>query len=117
MNAPEQGRAGEDIAAQWLENRGYKILDRNYRVREGEIDIVAFQERTVVFVEVKWRRSTRFATPGESVGARKRARLRHAALMWMVEHGEWSARFDVIEMVANVNGLSPHIHHIVGAFV
>ena len=111
------GRAGEDIAARYLIAKGYVILTRNYRVREGEIDIVAEREGAVVFTEVKWRRSDRFAAPGASVGARKQARLRRAAAFWMAEHGECDARFDVIEIIEGISSHAPRINHIVNAFV
>ena len=117
MSAPEAGRSGEDTAACWLEHRGYTILTRNFRVREGEIDIVALQGNTVVFVEVKWRRNTRFAAPGESVSLHKQARLRQAAALWMAANGEQNARFDVIEIVQGLSEIAPRIHHIVDAFI
>ena len=111
------GRAGEDLAASWLEGRGYTILSRNWRVREGELDIVAERGDTVAFVEVKWRRDARFSAPGEAVNAKKRSRLRKTAALWMAEYGEKNARFDVIEMVAGPAGSDPRINHIIGAFV
>ena len=110
------GRAGEDLAASYLEKKGYAILTRNWRVREGEIDIIADNGDVVAFVEVKWRRNTRFATPGESVTWKKRARLRRAASLWMAEYGERNARFDVVEIVDDKEGHTPRIRHIVGAF-
>jgi len=121
----KRGRAGEDMAARLLESKGYSIIGRNWRVREGEIDIIAARGDIVAFVEVKWRRNDRFAAPGESVTAKKRARLRRAAAMWMAEHGEKNARFDVVEIVAGDDGgdgdgkgkgRDPAIRHIVGAF-
>jgi len=117
MSALTAGRAGEDLAARYLEKKGYTILTRNYRVREGEIDIVAARKDMVAFVEVKWRRSDRFAAPGASVNEKKRARLRRAAALWMAEHGEANARFDVIEIVEGLSEPAPRIHHIEEAFV
>jgi len=116
MNTQTSGRAGEDIAARHLEAKGYTILTRNYRVREGELDVVAAKDDAVVFAEVKWRRNDRFAAPGESVGARKQARLRRAAALWMAEYGERDARFDVIEIVEGIDGHGPRINHIEDAF-
>ena len=116
MDKIATGRMGEDLAVRHLEGKGYTIVTRNWRVREGEIDIIASQGDTVAFVEVKWRRNASFASPGESVTAKKRASLRRAASMWMAENGEKNARFDVIEMVAGQGGAPPSIRHIVGAF-
>ena len=117
MSTLEAGRAGEDAAVRYLENRGYEILVRNYRVREGEIDIVAAQADEVAFVEVKWRRSDCFAAPGASVDARKQVRLRNAAAYWMAEYGECNARFDVIEIVQGLSEPVPRINHIKNAFM
>ncbi|CAG0930904.1 partial hypothetical protein, partial [Planctomycetaceae bacterium] len=67
MNKLAIGKQGEDEAAAFLEGKGYAVLERNYRCRYGEIDIVARDGRTVVFVEVKTRGSDRFGTPTASV--------------------------------------------------
>ena len=117
MNTQMSGRVGEDLAVQYLEGKGYTILDRNYRVREGELDIVAARGDAVAFVEVKRRRSDRFAAPCESVDARKQARLRRAAALWMAEHGEVNAQFDVIEIIMDEKEIAPRINHIEEAFI
>lgn len=114
----ESGRAGEQIAAGFLRGLGYRILAENFRVRYGEIDLIAKQGDMLVFVEVKTRRSDRFASPGESVTARKQARLRDAASLWLSEHGgESPSRFDVIEVILGLSDKAPRIHHIENAFV
>jgi putative endonuclease len=87
------GRNGEDAAAAWYEAAGYTLLDRNWRTREGEIDIVAKRATTLVFCEVKTRRSDAFGTPAEAVTPRKQARLRSLAGQWLGVH---QARADVI---------------------
>ena len=91
------GSIGEDAAAAWYVARGYEIVDRNWRVREGEIDLVVRSGRTIVFCEVKTRSSDRFGTPEESVTVSKQRRLRTLAARWLSEHpalrGE--VRFDV----------------------
>lgn len=69
------GARGERLAADYLESRGYKILERNFRCREGEIDIVARQGECLVFVEVRTRKSRDFGTPEESVTFSKREKL------------------------------------------
>jgi len=73
--AGELGRRGEELAAELLRARGYTIVERNFRCRAGEIDLVALDGPTVVFVEVRSRRGERVGTPLESVDPRKQARL------------------------------------------
>jgi putative endonuclease len=85
------GRDGEQAAVNYLEGRGFRILDRNWRCAEGEIDIVAVDRHTFVVCEVKTRSGTRYGTPLEAVGRAKRARLRRLAVRWLTAHG---VRFD-----------------------
>lgn len=91
------GRAGEDEVAAWYHARGFELLDRNWRVREGEIDLVLRHGPLVVFCEVKTRRGARFGTPFEAVTVAKQRRLRSLALRWLAEHrvGAAELRFDV----------------------
>ena len=72
------GQAGEDRAAAWYRARGYAVLARNWRCREGELDLVVRRGRTLVFVEVKTRRTDRFGIPAEAVTPTKQRRLRDA---------------------------------------
>ena len=94
------GRAGEDFAAEVLQLYGYEILVRNYRCREGEIDIVAQRERELFFVEVKTRRDAAFGLPCEAVNLQKQRHMRKAAAMFLSEHrGPWEAySFQVVEI-------------------
>lgn len=83
------GRRGEDLAATFLRDKGYALLDRNWRDgRNGELDIVARHAATVVFVEVKTRRSRRYGTPFEAITPTKMARLRRLAAGWLAAHDE-----------------------------
>lgn len=94
------GRVGEDAAVEALRDRGYRILERNVRLRHGELDVVAEEGGELVFVEVKARRpGTRFH-PAEAVGARKRHALVQLALGYLVRRrlGERPCRFDVVEV-------------------
>ena len=89
------GREGEQAAASYLEGCGFRILDRNWRCADGEIDIVAADRRTLVVCEVKTRSGTRYGTPLDAVGHRKHRRLRKLAALWLLAHG---LRFDQIRI-------------------
>ena len=96
------GAAGEAAVAAWYEARGHRVIDRNWRCREGELDLVVRAGATVVFCEVKTRRSARFGAPYEAVTATKQRRLRVLAARWLAEHPHRSAnvRFDVASVYA-----------------
>ena len=107
------GRHGEDRAASWYEEHGYRVLARNWRCREGELDLVVALGRTVVFCEVKARTSDAFGTPAEAVGHAKRARIRSLAARWLEHEAPFrplGIRFDVVA----VQG--PSLEVIEGAF-
>ncbi len=95
------GQRGEDLVARWYETAGYRILDRNWRTRDGELDLVLSQGRTVVFCEVKTRRSTAFGAPVEAVTATKQRRIRTLALQWLAAHSRRGdeLRFDVASVL------------------
>jgi putative endonuclease len=92
------GKAGEDRAAQFLSRRGYRILERNYRTRNGEIDLIALHEGTVVFVEVKTRTSDAYGAPELAVTPRKQQRMIKAALGYIKYQKlhQVPCRFDVV---------------------
>jgi putative endonuclease len=102
----EVGAAGEEAVARWYSEAGYAVLSRNWRVREGEIDLVARRDRTIVFCEVKTRRSDAFGTPAEAVTPRKQARLRKLAVRWLTDNGARAdvLRFDVAEVLPDGRG-------------
>ncbi len=79
----ELGARGEDRVAAWYEANGYSVVDRNWRCREGELDLVVRRGRVVVFCEVKTRSSTTFGAPVEAVTRTKQARLRVLAARWL----------------------------------
>ncbi len=94
------GRRGERIAEIFLEERGYEILERNFRCRLGEIDLVARESGEFVFVEVKTRRSTAFGFPEEQISREKRRRLTRLALFYLKRrHREEAARMDVVSIL------------------
>jgi putative endonuclease len=92
-----RGVAGEDRAAAWYAAAGYQILARNWRCRDGEIDLVAAHDGCVVFCEVKTRSSAAFGFPAEAVTRTKQDRLRRLAVMWLAasDHHPREIRFDV----------------------
>jgi putative endonuclease len=108
------GRMGEEMARRFLLERGYSILETNYRTSRGEIDIIALEGEEFVFVEVKTRKNDRFGTPSEAVDRRKQARLRNLACSYLKKIGSIDApcRFDVI----SINLEKDHIELIEGAF-
>lgn len=82
------GRAGEDRAARYLQSCGYVVLDRNWRIRDGEIDLVVTRPGELVVVEVKTRRSEGFGHPFEAIDHRKQHRLWRLAIAWIAAHPE-----------------------------
>jgi putative endonuclease len=91
------GDAGEDAVAAWYQAAGYTIIARNWRVRAGELDVIARRQGVIVFCEVKTRRSDTYGIPAEAVTARKQARIRALASQWLTENrirGD-VVRFDV----------------------
>ncbi len=95
-----RGKIGEDLACEELEHRGYAILARRYRSRAGEIDIVAREGETLVFVEVKAREGQEFGGGAEAVTAFKRQRIGRVALDYLARHHrtECPCRFDVVSI-------------------
>jgi putative endonuclease len=111
------GADGEAAVARWYEQAGYEVLDRNWRVREGELDLVLRRDRTIVFCEVKTRRGTGFGFPAEAVTYAKQRRLRGLALRWLETRGirAKSLRFDVASVLVRRDA-PPAIEVIEAAF-
>jgi putative endonuclease len=95
------GAYGEALVARWYEARGYRVLARNWRCREGEIDLIVALANNVVFCEVKTRRSDAFGLPAEAVGWQKQRKIRTAASIWLRRTGVHPTvvRFDVASVV------------------
>lgn len=117
MTSNGLGQAGETAAATYLTCQGYKILERNFRTKFGEIDLIARCGQTVVFVEVKTRRNTNYAQPGEHVTKHKQRKLLKTARYYLhcTNQDNVAARFDVIEVLATPLTLKI-CNHIVNAF-
>jgi putative endonuclease len=116
------GRYGEQVAVDHLEAAGLVIIERNWRCREGEVDIIARDGAELVFVEVKTRSSLAFGSPAEAVGIAKSARIRQLALRYLMarrdagDEASWSAlRFDVVAVLRSA-GNGPEVQHVKGAF-
>ncbi len=99
MNNRETGSRHEKLAAAYLRQKGYRILEFNYRCPWGEVDLIAREGSYLVFVEVKYRRSARWGMPAEAVDSRKQERIRRAASWYLSARrlsGETPCRFDVV---------------------
>ena len=113
QNKRRTGAAYEEKAASWLEEHGMQILERNYRCRRGEIDLIAMDGKYLVFVEVKYRRDLHAGYPAEAVDARKQKRIAGAAVCYCRERKisqDQPCRFDVVGI------LGDEIEHIKDAF-
>lgn len=94
------GKAGEHLARTFLESKGYHILESNWRYRRAELDLIAKDAETLVFIEVKTRSTDLFGQPTESISDRKKRLLADAASAYMEHIGhEWAIRFDVISII------------------
>lgn len=111
------GMRGEEIAARFLQGKGYAILKRNYYTRYGELDIICEKDKKLVFVEVKTRRSTNYGSPEEAVTRQKIGHLRKAALVFLDsrEAPYREIQFDVITIFIDANN-QESINHIEQAF-
>lgn len=111
------GRRGEQLAADYLQRVGYRVIERNVRRREGEIDLVALHDETLVFVEVKLRNLGPLGGAVESLSATKRRRLRELAGAYAAEHPELPAnlRIDVVAIDLAPDGGVDSVQHLEGA--
>lgn len=113
-----KGAWGERIARAYLERKGFRTVETNFRTRFGEIDIIAACEEYIVFVEVKTRKNARFAAAREFVTMAKQRRITATAELWLQRHPSGlQPRFDVIEVYGE-EGISgaPRICHLENAF-
>lgn len=119
MSTKQDGDWGEALVEKYLSERGCRIVEREWRCRFGEIDLIAEQEGALLFVEVKLRTNLRYGMPRESVTTKKQEKLRSAALLYLSMHGlDAPARFDVAEVYTDVHhsARSTRIEYIENAF-
>ena len=115
-NKYQSGMQGQQEAEAFLLAKGYKILERNYRVRGGEIDLIAQCKEYIVFIEVKFRSGVGYGYPRESVGAAKQRKIIKTAMQYIAVHGldNQDFRFDVVEVLSRDKHVE--INHIENAF-
>ena len=118
QSTQEIARIGEALAAQHFKEQGYQILEHNYRLRSGEIDLITQQGRRVVFVEVKTRRSLKFGVPQAAVTPAKQKQISKLALSYLQTHNLLDApcRFDVVAIVLSSKSTLVELNHIENAF-
>lgn len=111
------GRQGEEIAAAYLEEKGLRVLERNYRTPMGEIDIVAEDGEVLVFCEVKTRADLEFGPPEAAITEWKRRQMRRMAAIYLADRGieEHLCRFDVVAVIVSAEGRT--ITHFPEAFI
>jgi len=110
------GKEGERVAEQYLQSKGYKLVERNYRCSAGELDLIVLDRRVVVFVEVKTRTGHGFGSPLEAVEFRKQRKMIRTAQFFLAERRlqQRDARFDVVGV--SWPGREPIVEHIENAF-
>ena len=110
------GKEGEKIAERYLQKKGYKLVERNYRCSSGEVDLIVLDRRVIVFVEVKTRSDHRFGTPLEAVARGKQQKMIRTAQYFLNAKGlhQREARFDVVGI--SWPGGEPVVEHIENAF-
>ena len=104
QNRRQIGTEEEALAAEFLEGRGYRIVERNFRCRLGEIDLIARDGSVLVFIEVKYRKTGAYGDPAEAVDARKQARILRTARYYMTRYHiseDTPCRFDVVAVLGS----------------
>ncbi len=113
-----KGNIGEDFAAKYLEKNGYKILERNYATKMGEIDIIAQKDRIIAFVEVKSRAENSLVSPREAVTFSKQRKICKTAMLYKLRKGfDGQPRFDIFEIIYDKKTLEiKNYTHLINAF-
>lgn len=118
LNNKAKGDLGEKIAEEYLKKYGYIILEKNFRTKIGEIDIIAKDGEYIVFVEVKTRHDNIYGTPGEAVNSSKQHKIIRTTQLYIMKKNlyKYDLRFDVIEIILNNYNEDPAIKLIKNAF-
>jgi putative endonuclease len=118
LNPYELGKKGEAAALKYLKNKKYKVISTGFRFHRAEIDIVAFDKKTLVFIEVKTRSNQHFGFPEEAVSAAKQDQIRKAAEGYLVINKlvDLECRFDVLSLMFDEELQNFSIKHFVNAF-
>lgn len=115
----KKGSYGEELAVKFLKEKGYEIIEQNYRYGHGEVDIVAMDKKELVFVEVKYRKNLEYGSPEYAVTKSKQRQVRKISELYIMEKGDDiefdNARIDVVAIL-NLPGNKPEINHIENAF-
>ena len=116
-NNKEKGKLGEDLATQYLEEQGYKIVERNFSCKRGEIDIIAIDKQELVFIEVKTRKILKYGKPGDAVDRIKQKHIYRTAEYYLLIKNKLDVytRIDVIEVYLKEEGYK--INHIKKAII
>lgn len=119
MNHIELGKIGEDIACEYLEDYDYIIIARNYRLKSGEIDIIARKDYKISFIEVKTRRTRKYGIPSESVDLTRRVRLKNTASQFIAKYANnlqeiEEFTFDVMEIFYSDKKIK--VNHMINVF-
>lgn len=114
----EVGNYGEGIAADYVEKMGYNILKKNFKCSAGEIDIIAFKDKVLCFIEVKSRYSSQYGLPREAITYFKKDRMIKSSNYFIHKHGlyDYYVRFDILEVIFNHNNSDFYIDYIKDAF-
>ncbi len=101
MNKKEFGNLGENKAQEYLKKKKYKIIQTNFRVKSAEIDVIAYDKKTLCFIEVKTRSSDLFGQPCDAVDIRKQEKIKNGAMWYLLQNNlDDEVRFDVVEVFA-----------------
>jgi len=121
MSHKDFGDDGENIAGLFLESKGYKIKEKNYRAYRKEIDIIAIKDGDIIFAEVKTRSTAKFGTAAMSVGREKQKRIIFAAKIFLLNNDKLYSglqpRFDIIEIYRDKKTGKNYVRHLEGAFI
>jgi len=118
INTKEIGSYGENIALEYLLNRGYKLISKNFKSHFGEIDIIVKDKDLICFVEVKTRYNNNFGLPSQSIDKNKQKRIKKASLLFVNKEKlfNFNLRYDVVEIFLNYKDDSYTINHLENAF-